>query len=58
MAMKMKENTTLIVENAGNKINSPNNEYSPSVTPDGSTIYFTGFKSDKIITLDGKEGDY
>ncbi len=58
MAMKMKENTTLIVENAGSKINSPNNEYSPSVTPDGSTIYFTGFKSDKIITLDGKEGDY
>jgi outer membrane protein OmpA-like peptidoglycan-associated protein/tetratricopeptide (TPR) repeat protein len=58
MAMKMKENTTLIVENAGNKVNSPNNEYSPSVSADGTTLYFTAFRSEKAITLDGKEGDY
>jgi peptidoglycan-associated lipoprotein len=58
MAMKMKENTVFIVENAGAKVNSPNNEYSPTVSSDGSTLYYTSYRFDKIITLDGKEGDY
>lgn len=58
MAMKMKENLTLIVANAGTKINSPNNEYSPSVSNDGNVLYFTSFRNDKLIVLDGKEGDY
>jgi peptidoglycan-associated lipoprotein len=39
MAMKMKENIVLIVNNAGNKVNTPNNEYSPSVSNDGSVLY-------------------
>lgn len=58
MAMKMKENLTLVVTNAGNKINTPNNEYSPLISQDGSTLYFTSFRNEKMITLDGKEGDY
>ena len=58
MAMKMKENTVFIVENAGNKVNTPNNEYSPTIAADGSTLYFASYRFDKIITLDGKEGDY
>jgi peptidoglycan-associated lipoprotein len=58
MAMKMKDNVTLIVNNAGNKVNTPNNEYSPSVSTDGSILYFTSFRNDKMITLDDKAGDY
>ncbi len=58
MAMKMKENLTLNVTNAGNKINTPNNEYSSVISEDGSTLYFTSFRNEKLITLDGKEGDY
>lgn len=58
MAMRMKENLTLNVNNAGNKINTPNNEYSPILSQDGSTLYFTSFRNEKLITLDGKEGDY
>jgi peptidoglycan-associated lipoprotein len=58
MAMKMKENLVLTVTNAGTKINTPNNEYSPSVSNDGSVLYFTSFRNDKLITLDDKAGDY
>ncbi len=58
MAMRMKENLTLIVTNAGNKINTPNNEYSPLITEDGSSLYFTSFRNEKMIVIDGKEGDY
>lgn len=58
MAMRMKENLTLTITNAGNKVNTPNNEYSPSVSSDGSVLYFTSFRNDKIITLDDKAGDY
>jgi outer membrane protein OmpA-like peptidoglycan-associated protein/tetratricopeptide (TPR) repeat protein len=58
MAMKMKKNILLIVTNAGNKVNTPNNEYSPSVSNDGSVLYFTSFRNDKMITLDDKAGDY
>ena len=58
MAMKMKENLVFTVTNAGSKINTPNNEYSPSISSDGSVVYFTSFRNEKIITLDGKEGDY
>ena len=58
MAMRMKENLTLTVANAGTKINTPNNEYSPSVSNDGNALYFTSFRNEKLITLDGKEGDY
>ncbi|NJN33396.1 MAG: OmpA family protein [Saprospiraceae bacterium] len=56
MAQTMKENLSINVENAGSKVNSPNNEYSPSVSSDGSTLFFTAFRNDKIA-LDGKN-DY
>jgi outer membrane protein OmpA-like peptidoglycan-associated protein/tetratricopeptide (TPR) repeat protein len=58
LAMKMKDNIVLIVNNAGNKVNTPNNEYSPSVAADGSVLYFTSFRNEKMITLDDKAGDY
>ncbi len=58
MAMRMKENLTMTITNAGNKVNTPNNEYSPSVSSDGSVLYFTSFRNDKMITLDDKAGDY
>jgi len=58
MAIGMKENLQLVVENAGAKINGPNIEYSPSITRDGNTLYFSTFKSREMTKLDGKEGDY
>ena len=56
-AMGMKENLQIVVENAGININTPNNEYSPAITGDGNTLYFTAFRSKGIIKLDGKEDD-
>ena len=56
-AMGMKENVQLVVDNIGTGVNTPNNEYSPSITGDGSTLYFTAFRSKGIIKLDGKEDD-
>jgi len=58
MAIGMKENLQLVVENAGAKINGPNIEYSPSITRDGNTLYYSTFKSREMTKLDGKEGDY
>lgn len=56
-AMGMKENVQLVVDNIGTGVNTPNNEYSPSITGDGNTLYFTAFRSKGIIKLDGKEDD-
>jgi peptidoglycan-associated lipoprotein len=56
MAMRMKENLKMTVENLGNKINTPNNEYSPSVA--GGTLYFAAMRDAKETVLNGKEGDY
>jgi outer membrane protein OmpA-like peptidoglycan-associated protein/tetratricopeptide (TPR) repeat protein len=57
-AMKMKENTELTIENAGSKVNTPNNEYSPAISADGNTLYFAAMRSEDITKLNGKEGDY
>jgi outer membrane protein OmpA-like peptidoglycan-associated protein/tetratricopeptide (TPR) repeat protein len=58
LGMRMKENPKLLLENVGDKVNSPNAEYSPSVTSDGSTLYFAAMRDAKVTVLDGKEGDY
>ena len=56
MAMKLKENVKLTVDNAGTKINTSNSEYSPSVS--GGALYFAALRDGKITVIDGKEGDY
>ncbi len=58
LSQTMKENLQVVVENAGAKINGPNIEYSPSISKDGSTLYYSTFKSKEMTKLDGKEGDY
>ncbi len=58
LAMRMKENPGLLLENVGGKINTPNAEYSPSVTTDGSKLYFAAMRDGKVTVLNGKEGDY
>jgi outer membrane protein OmpA-like peptidoglycan-associated protein/tetratricopeptide (TPR) repeat protein len=58
LAMRMKENPGLLLENVAGKVNTPNAEYSPSVTSDGSTLYFAAMRDGKVTLLDGKEGDY
>lgn len=58
LAMRMKDNPRLLLENAGAKINTPNAEYSPSVSADGSTLYFAAMRDGKVTILNGKEGDY
>ena len=58
LAMRMKENPQLLLENIPGKVNSPNAEYSPSVTSDGNTLYFAAMRDGKVTILNGKEGDY
>lgn len=57
LAKTMGESSKVAIENGGNILNTPNEEYSPSLAPDG-TLYFVAYRSTDIITLDGKEGDY
>ncbi len=57
IASSMKENAKLEIKNAGKNVNSAQGEYSPAQGKDG-TLYFASHRSDEIITLDGKEGDY
>ena len=56
LAMRMKENVKLTVENLGTKVNSPNSEYSPAFS--GGALYFAALRDGKITIIDGKEGDY
>jgi outer membrane protein OmpA-like peptidoglycan-associated protein/tetratricopeptide (TPR) repeat protein len=56
LAMRMKENPKLLLENLGTKVNTPNSEYSPSVS--GNMLYFAALRDGKITIMDGKEGDY
>lgn len=56
LAMRMKENPKLLLENLGTKINTGNSEYSPSVS--GGNLYFGALRDGKITLIDGKEGDY
>lgn len=57
LAKTMGESNKVLVENGGNILNTPNEEYSPSLAPDG-TLYFVAYRDMDIITLDGKQGDY
>jgi peptidoglycan-associated lipoprotein len=56
LAMRMKENPKLLLENLGTKVNTGNSEYSPSVL--GNTLYFAALRDGKITVIDGKEGDF
>ena len=56
LAMRMKENPKMLLENLGSKVNTPNSEYSPSVS--GGFLYFAALRDGKITLIDGKEGDY
>lgn len=57
LAKSMGESNKVIAENGGNILNTPNEEYSPSLSPDG-TLYFVAYRDMDMITLDGKQGDY
>lgn len=56
LAMRMKENPKLLLENLGSKVNTGNSEYSPSVSE--GALYFGALRDGKITLIDGKEGDY
>ena len=58
LAMRMKENPSLLLENVAGKINTPNAEYSPSVSSDGGTLHFAALRDGKVTILNVKEGDY
>ncbi|MFM2269107.1 MAG: hypothetical protein RL757_2548 [Bacteroidota bacterium] len=57
LGASMREASKPTIENGGNVLNSPSEEYSPALAPDGS-LYFVAYRSDEVITLNGKEGDY
>jgi outer membrane protein OmpA-like peptidoglycan-associated protein len=56
LAMRMKENPRLLLENLGTKVNTGNSEYSPSVS--GGMLYFAALRDGKVTVIDGKEGDF
>jgi peptidoglycan-associated lipoprotein len=56
MARKAKANSSLLINNGGKKINSPQTEGSPDYS--GGELYFASLPQKEIITLDGKEGDW
>ncbi len=56
LAMRMKENPKLLLENLGTKVNTGNSEYSPSVS--NNFLYFAALRDGKITIVDGKEGDF
>ncbi len=56
LAMRMKENPRLLLENLGTKVNTGNSEYSPSVS--GNMLYFAALRDGKVTIIDGKEGDF
>ncbi len=51
------QNIEAVVGFAGKEINSGSGENSPSLFSDGS-LYFSSFKRNKTVLLDGNEGDY
>ncbi len=56
LAAKLKQPESLIVNNLGKAVNSPQTEAAPAF--DEGNLYFSSLNSKEIITLDGKEGDY
>ncbi len=58
MAKDMVETLGLSVKNAGRSVNSKTSEYSPVLSPDGETLYFSAMEADDVVILDGTEEDY
>lgn len=60
MAMVMGESSKVTLENIGNPINTRLSQYSPVVTSDGNTIFYSSFSEDQkeAIILDEKNTDY
>ena len=54
MALKMTEPPRIKVENAGRQVNTSNQEYSPSMAPDGS-LYYAGFGKSGYVKEEGED---
>jgi len=57
LAIKEEAPIELVIENIGRKVNSSYSESSPQMTAEGD-LYFSSIKSNSLIVLNGKEGDY
>lgn len=57
LADTLKEDISVVVENAGRKVNSAFSEFSPFGDREGR-LYFGSFQRKEVIVLDGKEDDY
>ncbi len=59
MARSMSETGKgVTVENAGRNVNGKQSEYSPALSRDGQTLYFSAFDADDVIVVDDKNTDY
>ncbi|MEL6635747.1 MAG: OmpA family protein [Bacteroidota bacterium] len=56
LALEMDDQAGISIENAGKKVNSKYSEYSPVLVNDRD-LYFTGFRRNEVLVLDGKEED-
>lgn len=52
LAMSLPENPQgVTIESAGREVNSPTSEYSPTMSPDGNTLYFAALEERKEVTV-------
>jgi peptidoglycan-associated lipoprotein len=56
LGKKAKQPDNLVITNVGKKVNCPQTDASP-VYSEG-TLYYTSLNSKKVISIDGKEGDW
>ncbi|NND33349.1 MAG: DUF1573 domain-containing protein [Saprospiraceae bacterium] len=57
LAQKLKTPADLLIENAGNRVNTRNSESSPAVNEDGD-LFYVSFDQDEIIKVTSKSEDY
>lgn len=58
MALELPENPQgVTVESAGRNVNSPTSEYSPTMSPDGNTLYFAALEERREVTIVKDPGD-
>lgn len=57
LALELEEDISVVVDNAGRKVNSAFSEFSPQQDREGK-LYFGSFQRKEVIVLDGKEKDY
>lgn len=58
LALELPDNPQgVTIESAGRNVNSPTSEYSPTMSPDGNTLYFAALEERREVTIVKDPGD-